>query len=231
MSLDDFEDWPVSQRRRDEQCQTDPIPSDDDPSDAPPAAQPEPDPVSAAEDHPPRHHRDSERLGGYADRPVVVMKRTAFEKLRTTVGRLPHERGGIFVCRRHSPFVIEDFIFDKVADTNGGVYYPHAEYLNGILERDYEPEGFFFAGVGHSHPPGLWRPSGHARWGDVKAARNNLRARGNEHLPVLFIPIIESEASTGRFHIHPFVMLRDGFSVQPVRLEIVTHYRSYGKDK
>lgn len=152
------------------------------------------------------------------DRPCVQIQHIAWDKLCRTVGKHPHERGGIFVSRV-GPFYIEDFIFDDISEHEGAVYYPHAQHLNDILERQYEPLGFFFVGVGHSHPPGFWHPSGHENWGDVKAARSNLRS--NENLDALFIPIIESQATTGTFRIHPFVMLRDGFRVCPARLEIV----------
>jgi hypothetical protein len=149
---------------------------------------------------------------------AVQIHQIAYEKLCRTVGSFPHERGGIFVSRV-GPFYIEDFIFDDISEQAGAVYYPHAEYLNGIVERQYEPLGFFFVGLGHSHPPGIWHPSGHAGWGDVKAARNNLKS--NENLDALFIPIVESQATTGTFRLHPYVMLRDGLRICPVRVEIV----------
>ena len=152
------------------------------------------------------------------DEPLVRIQQIALDKLRQTVGKHPHERGGIFVSRV-GPLFIEDFIFDDISEHEGAVYHPHAKHLNGILKRKYEPLGFFFVGVGHSHPHGFWHPSGHQNWGDVKAARSNLKS--NENLDALFIPIIESQATTGTFRIHPFVMLRDGFRVCPARLEIV----------
>lgn len=151
--------------------------------------------------------------------PITVqIHALAYDKLRRTVGSFPHEHGGIFVSRV-GPWYIEDFIFDDVSQRAGPVYYPHADYLNGIVERQYEPLGFFFVGLGHSHPPGMWHPSGHAGWGDVKAARNNLKS--NENLDALFIPIVESEATTGTFRLHPYVILRDGFRICRAHVEII----------
>jgi hypothetical protein len=154
-------------------------------------------------------------------KPIVVrVRKLAHDRLRHSVGSLPAERGGIFVSRQ-GPLFIEDFIFDDASDTSRSVYNPNADYLNTILERDYEPRGFRFVGVGHSHPSGLWRPSGDAAWGDVKAARSNLLSKSNADLEALFIPIIESEATTGGFRLHPFVMLREDLKVHPARVEIV----------
>ncbi|MDA1054279.1 MAG: hypothetical protein O3C40_27860 [Planctomycetota bacterium] len=154
-------------------------------------------------------------------KPIIVrMRQLAHDRLRLTVGSLPAERGGIFVSRQ-GPLLIDDFVFDDSSDTSRAVYYPNADYLNTILERDYEPKGFCFVGVGHSHPRGLWRPSGDAGWGDVKAARSNLLSKSNADLAALFIPIIESHATTGRFRLHPFVMLRADLQVHPARVEIV----------
>jgi hypothetical protein len=67
----------------------------------------------------------------------------------------------------------------------------------------------------------MWHPSGDENWGDVKAARNNLLAPDNAHLPALFIPIIESTAATGAFAMHAFVMMRDGLKVHPADYEII----------
>ncbi len=157
---------------------------------------------------------------GRVAKPVVRMRRLAYERLRATIGRLPCERGGLFVSR-HGPYLIEDFLFDDAGDRAQSVYYPNADYLNAWLERDYEPHGYRFVGVGHSHPPGCWRPSGDAHWGDVKAAKSNLLGKSNADLPALFIPIIESQAVTGQFRLHPFVMLRDDLQVYAARVEIL----------
>jgi hypothetical protein len=150
---------------------------------------------------------------------VVRMPRRVLDKVQRTVGSLHAERGGVFVGRH--PLAPEDFIFDEKTDPASAVYYPAADYLNAIIERDHVPRGQFFIGVGHSHPVGFWRPSGNQNWGDVKAARSNLLGSGNEHLDALFIPIIESQTDTGRFWVYPFVMLRKGFKVLPVRLDII----------
>jgi hypothetical protein len=149
----------------------------------------------------------------------VCVRRAAFEKLRRTVGSRPPERGGIFVGT--NPFLIEDFIFDRTSNPDGAVYYPNTKYLNGVLARDHEPHGRYFVGLAHSHPPGMWRPSGDENWGDVKAARNNLLAADNAHLQALFIPIIESAAATGSFDIHAFVMTREDLKVHPANYEII----------
>ncbi len=149
----------------------------------------------------------------------VRMSGAAYTKLRETVGSLPPERGGVFVGP--DPFCIEDFIFDKGSDPARAVYYPDVSYLNGILERSHEPFGRRFVGLAHSHPAGFWRPSGDADWGDIKAARNNLRAASNADLCGLFIPIIESAATAGNFIVHAFVMLRKDFRVHTARCEVV----------
>jgi hypothetical protein len=152
--------------------------------------------------------------------PHVRIRKTAFAKVRATVGSLPAERGGIFVGP--DPFCIEDFIFDEGKKANqSAVYFPDTAYLNEILERDHEPHGRRFVGLAHSHPNGYWRPSGDAMWGDVKAARNNLMSKSNADLPALFIPIVESAATTGAFALHPFIMLRRDLRVRPARYEII----------
>ncbi len=150
----------------------------------------------------------------------IRISKAAFAKVRETVGSLPAERGGIFVGP--DPFCIEDFIFDEGKQANRNtIYYPDTAYLNEILERDHEPHGRRFVGLAHSHPNGYWRPSGDAGWGDVKAAKNNLMAKDNTDLPALFIPIIESAATTGTFNLHPFVMLRRDFRVRAARYEVI----------
>jgi hypothetical protein len=149
----------------------------------------------------------------------VRIAENAFKKLRETVGALPAERGGIFVGP--DPFCIEDFIFDRGSDFGRSVYYPNTAYLNDILERDHEPHGRRFVGLAHSHPNGYWHPSGDQNWGDVKAARNNLLAKDNSDLPALFIPIVESTATTGQFVLHPFVFLRRDMCVHAARFEVI----------
>lgn len=152
--------------------------------------------------------------------PHVRISKAAFTKLRDTVGSLPAERGGIFVGP--DPFCIEDFIFDEGKKSRqSAVYFPDTSYLNEILERDHEPNGRRFVGLAHSHPNGYWRPSGDSTWGDVKAARNNLMSKSNADLSALFIPIVESAATTGRFVVHPFIMFRRDLQVCPAYCEVI----------
>lgn len=152
--------------------------------------------------------------------PHVRISKVAFKKLQETVGSLPAERGGIFVGS--AAFCIEDFIFDEGTNASrSAVYYPDTEYLNTILERDHEPHGRRFVGLAHSHPSGYWHPSGDAKWGDVKAARNNLISKSNADLSAIFIPIVESAATTGTFVLHPFIMLRRDLCVRPARYEVI----------
>jgi len=86
-----------------------------------------------------------------------------------------------------------------------------------LFREEWNPFGINLLGFIHSHPPGIWKPSG----GDLFYARDILGAIPD--LPYLLLPIVKTKPDTGAFDIFPYAAVRDGNDIRivPLKLEKV----------
>jgi proteasome lid subunit RPN8/RPN11 len=142
--------------------------------------------------------------------------RDVYDEIARTVGNLHAEHGGA-LGRREEDDVIRYFCFDQTARNTGATYSPDHETLNQMFKSDWNPKGIRLAGFVHSHPSRFARPSS----GDLEYARRILAAIPD--MPHIFLPIVLTKPDTGKFTIVPFIVTRNGDSVQPhsVDLEIL----------
>lgn len=151
-----------------------------------------------------------------SDRKTFAISVAALRQIRENIGTRPAEQGGPLGGRR-SEGVVTHFFFDRSARRTGATYSPDHELLNRLFREDWNPAGISLLGFVHSHPPGCMRPSA----GDREYAERILRAIPK--LSWLYLPIVMTEADTGRFEIIPYAAVRDhdGVRVERLNLEVV----------
>ncbi len=134
------------------------------------------------------------------------ISRAALEAIRSTVGSLPPETGGMLGGDR-ARGVVTHFHFDHEANRTRATYSPNCDKLNRLLADEWNPRGIELMGFAHSHPRGVRIPSA----GDKVYAHRILAAVPG--LDRLLLPIIMSKADSGRFELLPFTAVRNGESV------------------
>ncbi len=142
--------------------------------------------------------------------------RGVYEDIMRTVGSLKAESGGA-LGRSADGEVVRAFRFDDTARNTGVTYSPDDQALNAMFREDWNPRGLRLAGFVHSHPPGYARPSP----GDLAYAKRILTAIPD--MPYLVLPIVQTVPDTGEFRLIPFVVTRNGDTVQvrPAELDIL----------
>lgn len=146
--------------------------------------------------------------------PSLQITKPMLEKIYATVGRLPAEHGGALGGSREDG-IVRYYHFDDTAQRTGATYSPNHRFLNQLFKEQWNPKGINLLGFVHSHPPGVRRPS----YGDVIYAERIL-----EYIPELdrlLLPIVISEANTGRFEILPYAAIRDGNRVRIEEMKLV----------
>jgi proteasome lid subunit RPN8/RPN11 len=154
------------------------------------------------------------------------LTRDVYDEIARTIGNMRAERGGA-LGRHEDDDVVRYFRFDETARNTGATYSPDHEALNKMFKSDWNPRGIRLAGFVHSHPSQFARPS----FGDLEYARRILAAIPD--MPHLFLPIVLTNPDTGNFRIVPFLVTRDGDTVQdqPVDLEILDPAEHTGRDE
>ena len=149
--------------------------------------------------------------------PTVKIRRSTFERIKLTVGKIPAEQGGILLGNRdgndREKFVIEDFVFDNEAKTSAGTYTFNHEFLNRILKAAYP--NFQLVGYLHSHPP---------RCRELSLPDRRYFSEQFKYIETekFITPIVISEADTGRFEFIPYITHRDDpFNPEMGFLEII----------
>lgn len=162
-----------------------------------------------------------------AEAPLYLkIKESVYEKIRSTVGRLPAETGGA-LGGNYEDNVITDFQYDAEAHQTGAIYSPNVEFLNHLFENDWNPRGIRLLGFVHSHPPGCKFISE----GDRRYATRILEAI--PELEQLFLPIVMSTAGNDAFEIVPFVAFRaeNGVRIEEATLTIIPDAEDARADK
>lgn len=158
----------------------------------------------------------SPRFGRWS-RPlrVVQVASSVVEQIRGTIGSLPAEHGGM-LGRIEGEGAVQVFHYDSLGARGVAEYSPDTRTINALLKR-WNEAGVRLAGFVHSHPRGIRAPS----LGDEEYATRILDAV--EDLDELLLPIVMSEADTGRFEINWYVARRSGWGVrvERVRADVV----------
>ncbi len=106
-----------------------------------------------------KRRKKSNKTKKVSNQPKMQMTASVLEEIKSTIGCLPHEQGGVLLGSLDD-YIVTEFIFDRNARTSGGAYDPDLATLNSALEEAHERE-LHFLGFIHSHPPGCRRLSGY----------------------------------------------------------------------
>ena len=143
----------------------------------------------------------------------VQVARSVVEAIRHSIGSVPAEHGGM-LGRLEGEDAVRLFHYDELGARGLSEYSPDTRTLNGLLKR-WNEAGVRLVGFVHSHPPGIRSPS----LGDERYAARILDAI--EDMDELLLPIVMSEADTGRFEISWYGARRSGWGVEIERVRPV----------
>ncbi len=148
--------------------------------------------------------------------PIEIrMGLSVYEKIRATIGAHRAETGGMLGGDIKTG-TITHFFYDNKASRSSVTYSPDIKTVNRLLTDAWNPAGVRLIGFPHSHPPGLFWPSG----GDASYAKVILAH--NSELPFLAVPIVQTEPDTGAFKMRMFLAQRDGdYGVRFERAKLV----------
>lgn len=141
----------------------------------------------------------------------LFITREVYEQIMDKLGTEKPELGGMLGWKEDE-LMIDTFVFDKNAQVSHVEYTPNVEFLNGILQNEWERDGVNLAGFVHSHPNdfGLLSQS------DIDYAR---RIMETFDLDLFVMPIVTSAYEfVSRFN--PYIIRRSG-RIERCRLKIV----------
>lgn len=115
----------------------------------------------------------------------MVITDLAYDMIRTQIAAYAPERGGALYGPKGYPFVTH-FEYDPEADTSSVSYVPSTRLIGNVPKVERET-GLRFKGIIHSHPHGMFRPSG----GDEQTVASFFRL--NPHLSSMALPIVQQD--------------------------------------
>jgi hypothetical protein len=138
-----------------------------------------------------------------------------FEEIRSTVGALPPEKGGMLGGDPNTG-IVTHFHFDTSASHTRASYSPDHGELTRVLAEHWNPMGVRLLGFVHSHPRSYRAPS----HGDMVYATRILRAIPD--LRRLLLPIVITEHGGGQFELLSYAAIRTagGMTVQEIPLSV-----------
>ena len=128
--------------------------------------------------------KPNKRKNGQYQSKTVYMTKNIYDQIMGVLGRKKPELGGMlgFTLDQDS---IDTYVFDGGARVNSVEYNPNIEYLQRIIEGEWEKKHIFLGGFVHSHPGDFNRLS----YADVEYAQRIMEAF---ELNYLFMPIVTS---------------------------------------
>lgn len=148
-----------------------------------------------------------------AKRLIVSITEEVYQEILKTIGSMQPEKGGMLGSSDGS--IIDTFVFDKNAITGTAEYSPNTNFLNKVLETEWN--NISFKGFVHSHPyNGSVLSSA-----DVEYAIRIMNATSQKEL---FMPLVNSSAC-GKFRIHGYIVKNDG-TVTPCNIKQVKPTKS-----
>ena len=138
--------------------------------------------------------------GTFRNRTMTITH-DVFNKIKASIGKMPPEQGGILGIRNGSD-IIDCFVHDKSARVGYAEYNPNINFLNDVINNDWDQNGVDFCGFIHSHPNCSEQLSG----ADIEYA---VRIMKEFDLAYLYMPLVNSNAD-GKFRIHGYFVFQDG---------------------
>ncbi len=115
---------------------------------------------------------------------TVYMTQKVYDEIISVLGIKKPELGGMLGFTMDQD-TIDTYVFDKAAKVNSVEYNPNIEYLQKIIENEWDKKHIFLGGFVHSHPGDFNRLS----CADVEYAQRIMEAFD---LKYLFMPIVTS---------------------------------------
>lgn len=117
---------------------------------------------------------------------IIKMRSEVKEKILRSVGCCDAESGGVIA--RNPDDMIVDFYFDWEAGSGNISYVPSRDAINSQVNNRWQPLGYRFAGIVHSHPPAASREPSAA---DVRMAEKIIRCN---RLKKIILIIVQADA-------------------------------------
>lgn len=117
-------------------------------------------------------------------RKTIKITEGVYDQIMSVLGHKKPELGGMLGYTENQD-LIDTYIFDSGARVNSVEYSPNIDYLNGILEKDWEEKRIHFGGFVHSHPGDFNRLS----YADVEYSQRIMEAFD---MTYMFMPIVTS---------------------------------------
>ena len=164
---------------------------------------------------------DHKRRSCSRSTPTIHMSRTTYRTIMNRLGKDKPELGGMLGWK-DDPKYIDVFLFDKNASTNTDTYTPDVDFLNAVIENEWDEKGIYLAGFVHSHP---------GNHGMLSQADINYGKKIIESFDMDFIvlPIVLSSYAAKSEFI-PYIVYRDG-KVQKCKLDIYPDVAKASREK
>lgn len=117
-------------------------------------------------------------------RKTISMTREVYNEIMEILGTKKPELGGMLGFTLDQDF-IDSFVFDEKGKVNSVAYSPNTEFLNGVIQGEWEKKRIFLGGFVHSHPGDFNRLS----FDDIEYAQRIMNAFD---MTYLFMPIVTS---------------------------------------
>lgn len=152
----------------------------------------------------------------------VQMSEKVYKKIMSILGEKKPELGGMLGYSKDFDFV-DEFVFDENADANYVEYSPNIDFLNDIIQGEWNDDDINLCGFVHSHPGSFQILS----YADVEYAQRICEAF---NIPHLFMPIVTSDYDC-EANMIGFAVTKYG-EVLDVDIEIIeTEIESTGTEK
>lgn len=132
---------------------------------------------------------------------TIYITQNVYNNIISLLGTKKPELGGMLGWKENQD-VIDEFVFDKDAKVGSAEYSPNTDYLNKIIQYEWEKSGIYLAGFVHSHPYNFSSLSS----ADVEYATRILQAFDMEYL---FMPIITSSYNY-KTTFNPYIVYANG---------------------
>ena len=139
---------------------------------------------------------------------------SAYNNILRTVGSNIPETGGILLGNPKN-YIVQKFVFDKNGNTTSSGYDPDVDFLNEVLENEWNENNLDFLGFIHSHPRGVQHLSSDYGNGIGDLGYINRIFDAMPTLNRLLVPIVYSNFDGKGFKIFPYFSER--FGSQPYK--------------
>lgn len=161
----------------------------------------------------------------YNKTKTINMTESVYNEILSVLGSKKPELGGMLGFTLDQD-VIDTYVFDAGAKVNSVEYNPNINYLNKIIENEWEKEKIFLGGFVHSHPGNFNRLS----YADVEYAQRIMEAFDMKYI---FMPIVTSSFEY-KTSITGYIVRING-RVERVNISVVKDRikkdKTMGKDK